>query len=447
MRSPLLMLGAAALATAAAAEPKYVLYFDQYHVTDLPDKSTAAGINYVITAFANSSLFASEPAGVYTPFKPLSEVRALFDDGAKVCMAIGGWADLAGFSKGAKTDKTRKRFARNVASTLDRLGYDCVDVDWEYPGGNGEDYKRIPNSKKTDEIESYPKLLAEIKSAIGDKELSIAVPGLERDMIAYTAKQVRKINKAVDFVNVMTYDLMNRRDTATAHHVSIQGTLRAIETYIARGFPASKLVGGIPFYAKWFTTKKGVKCTGPTGCPTELFEAADGSDTGLSGTVTFEKNNYTPAPSNLTVSADASCGAGTSFKCGPGNCCSQFGFCGDSAGHCGTGCQAAYGKCDGTDVLASFQKALKNGQTDLAAGAEWYWDADTSLFWSWDTPDLITKKISILLNSGLGGFMAWSLGEDGHDWSHLTAMQKSITAFSKRSTGYYHARSHVGRRR
>ena len=28
------------------------------------------------------------------------------------------------------------------------------------------------------------------------------MPGLERDMIAYTAKQVRKINKAVDFVNV-----------------------------------------------------------------------------------------------------------------------------------------------------------------------------------------------------------------------------------------------------
>ncbi|RPA99574.1 glycoside hydrolase/deacetylase [Choiromyces venosus 120613-1] len=28
-------------------------------------------------------------------------------------------------------------------------------------------------------------------------------------------------------------------------------------------------------------------------------------------------------------------------------CCSAAGWCGDSAGHCGTGCQAAYGKCGG----------------------------------------------------------------------------------------------------
>ena len=53
-------------------------------------------------------------------------------------------------------------------------------------------------------------MLKEIKSAIGSKELSIAVPGLERDMIAFTAEQAPKINDAVDVINVMSYDLMNR---------------------------------------------------------------------------------------------------------------------------------------------------------------------------------------------------------------------------------------------
>lgn len=85
-----------------------------------------------------------------------------------------------------------------------------VDVDWEYPGGNGEDYKENPNEGKVDEIKNYPLLLKEIKAAIGDKELSIAVPGLERDMIAYTSEQAPAINEAVDVVNVMSYDLMNR---------------------------------------------------------------------------------------------------------------------------------------------------------------------------------------------------------------------------------------------
>jgi GH18 family chitinase len=170
-------------------------------------------------SFANSSLFAAEPPGVYTPFQPLNEVRALFDNGTRVCLALGGWADTAGFSEGAKTLESRVRFAKNIANTLDTLGYDCVgksllqhrvgssltcftDIDWEYPGGNGEDYKRTPNSEKASEIETYPRLLEEIKKAIGKKELSIAVPGLERDMIAYTSAQVPKISRAVDFVNV-----------------------------------------------------------------------------------------------------------------------------------------------------------------------------------------------------------------------------------------------------
>lgn len=77
-----------------------------------------------------------------------------------------------------------------------------TDIDWEYPGGNGEDYKQNPNEGKVDEITNYALLLQEIRTAIGNKELSIAVPGKEIDMIAYTAEQVPKINDIVDVVNV-----------------------------------------------------------------------------------------------------------------------------------------------------------------------------------------------------------------------------------------------------
>lgn len=202
----------------------------------------------------------------------------------------------------------------------------AIDVDWEYPAGNGADYRQIPNSEKVSEIETYPLLLAAIKEAIGTKELSIAVPGLERDMIAYTAEKVPEINKVVDFVNVMTYDLISRRDNFTGHHTSVQGTLDAVDAYIQRGFAAEKLVFGFPFYAKWFTTVEGEKCTSPIGCPMELLEDAEGADTGKSGAITFEKGNFVAAPTNLTTSTDTSCGVGTFFKCGEGDCCSQYGW-------------------------------------------------------------------------------------------------------------------------
>lgn len=77
-----------------------------------------------------------------------------------------------------------------------------LDIDWEYPGGNGEDYKQNPNEGKVDEITNFALFLQAIRDAIGDKELSIAVPGKVGDMIAYTAEQVPKINEIVDVVNV-----------------------------------------------------------------------------------------------------------------------------------------------------------------------------------------------------------------------------------------------------
>ena len=66
----------------------------------------------------------------------------------------------------------------------------------------GEDYREIPNDQKVGEIDQFPLLLKAIKEAIGDRELSIAVPGKEGDMIAFTAEKVPEIDAVVDHVNV-----------------------------------------------------------------------------------------------------------------------------------------------------------------------------------------------------------------------------------------------------
>lgn len=430
--------GLAAAAAATAAAPRYVLYFDQYHTDVLPNNTLTAGITHVITAFANSSLFASEPAGTYAPFKDLTSIRQMFDNGTKVCMAIGGWGDAEGFRAGLATNESRALYASNIATTLDTLGYDCIDMDYEYPGGNGYDYKQVPNSDLTSEIETFPELLSAIKSAIGDKELSIAVPGLERDMIAYTAETVPFINEAVDFVNVMTYDLMNRRDTVTKHHSDVEGSLAAIQAYLDRGMTASKLNLGIAYYAKYFTLPSNSTCTGPLDCPIVQAETADGQDAGNSGAMTFEASSFpvTVDASNLTASTDGACGgtitcAGTTW----GACCSQYGYCGNTDAHCGTGCQPDFGTgCTAADTKTtaqSFADAIANGQTDTERGGQWYIDTEASLFWTWDTAELIAEKFTkIVSEKGLGGVMAWSLAEDSYDWSHLKAMQDGVKSLS-----------------
>jgi chitinase len=244
------------------AQARYAMYVDQYHLTTLPNNTVTAGIDTVIMAFANSSLFTTEPAGNYTPFEPVEMMRSRFDEGTKIMIAIGGWGDTAGFSAGVATETSRELYAKNVAEMLDTLGFDGVDVDWEYPGGNGADYKQIPNSDKVSEIQTYPLLLAAIRTAIGDKLLSIAVPGLERDMIAFTTEQAPSIWPSVDFVNIMTYDLMNRRDNITKHHTDVNGSLAAIEHYLdVLSLPAEKANLGMAFYAKYFTTDPAYPCT------------------------------------------------------------------------------------------------------------------------------------------------------------------------------------------
>ncbi|KAK0657071.1 family 18 glycosyl hydrolase [Cercophora newfieldiana] len=431
MRSLILAcLAVTASAAAHAQKARYIFYFDQYHTTILPNKTVTAGITHVITAFANSSLFTTDPVGEYVPFMDLALVRALFDPGTKVCMAIGGWGDTAGFSVGAANDTSRKLFAKNVATTVKKLGYDCVDVDWEYPGGNGNDYKQTPNSGKVFEIQTYPLLLAEIKKAIKchSHELSIAVPGREADFIAYTAEQVPKIDKIVDFVNVMSYDLMNRRDNKTTHHTSLKGSLAAIEKYIELGFTPSKLNLGFAMYAKWFTTVPGQNCTEPIGCPTVALENPDGTDPGKSGALTLEAGNIAPAPPPATLkgTTDGTCGYGTGLRCLATDCCSQYGHCGNGNDYCGATCQPGYGRCDGFTVKGSFSKALANSQYDSDNGGQWYWDSD-GIFWTWDTPEIIAKKFDeIVKPKELGGVFAWSLGEDSYDWSNFLALQAGV---------------------
>ncbi|KAI2643398.1 glycoside hydrolase family 18 protein [Xylaria nigripes] len=279
-------LAAASMASLATATTRFVMYYDQWHLAQ-PQKANTAGITHLITAFADPLNFTNDSPAQINPFVDPTSLRESFDKDTKMCLAVGGWGSTAGYTVAQKTNESRALFAKNIAAALDAHGYDCIDVDWEYPGGNGDDYKKNPNSGKVDEIENYPLLLQEVKSAIGNKELSIAVPGLERDFIAFTPEKVPLINKAVDVVNVMTYDLMNRRDTVTNHHTSVQGSLKTVEKYIELGMDPAKMNLGIAFYAKYFQTSE--PCTKPLGCKTVLLEDANGLDTGKSGAKTFKE--------------------------------------------------------------------------------------------------------------------------------------------------------------
>jgi len=70
---------------------------------------------------------------------------------------------------------------------------------------------------------------------------------------------------------------------------------------------------------------------------------------------------YSGSSSANTAEPDVSlCGAGASSKsctaANPGYCCSKYGFCGNSADHCGLGCQPLFGHCGSSAKRAEAQK-------------------------------------------------------------------------------------------
>lgn len=399
----------------------------RWHAKDLPTRAVTAGVDHVIMAFADSSFQA--------PLDPLVQsvgnMRAHFDPDTKMMLAVGGWGWSAGFPQAAATEASREAFAQRVANMLETMGYDGVDIDWEYPGGNGADYRQIPNAAKAADVENFPLLLLAVRRAIGNRVMSIATPGLEQDMIAFTPEQAPKIWEHVDFVNIMTYDLINRRDRVTKHHSDVHGSLVSVNHYLdVLGLPAEKANLGFAFYAKHFNLDPNVPCANGLGCQILPMEDAAGQDTFNRGVVTFERANYLPRPdpSSIQPSYDGACGLGSMTMCPHGACCSSAGYCGTSPDHCSANCQPLFGRCDnvapsGESTEEMFQRAMRVGVTDGEMGGQYYFDRENNMFWSWDTVELMERKVREIVHArGLGGVFAWSGGQDSQDWSHLLAL-------------------------
>ena len=51
----------------------------------------------------------------------------------KIGISVGGWTRSGDFSEISRDKVKRQNFANNIVKFIDYLGYDFVDIDWEYP--------------------------------------------------------------------------------------------------------------------------------------------------------------------------------------------------------------------------------------------------------------------------------------------------------------------------
>ncbi|KAH6598565.1 hypothetical protein BASA50_003603 [Batrachochytrium salamandrivorans] len=88
------------------------------------------------------------------------------------------------------------------------------------------------------------------------------------------------------------------------------------------------------------------------------------------GVCTGSSTTTTVSPSptgSLPISPDATCGNQAGFRCAPGDCCSPYNFCGATSDHCGVGCQSAFGVCTGSSTTTTVSSSPTPASTEFPA--------------------------------------------------------------------------------
>lgn len=149
----------------------------------------------------------------------------------KVMIACGGWG-ADGFSDMAHTAENRKKFIKSVVAFNEKYKLDGLDIDWEYPSIPAAGTRARPEDKQ-----NFTMLMKELREALNKLEreqvLTFASAGWKQ---YYENIELKKVMTYVDFMNIMTYDLVGGNAPFTGHHTA----LGLIEDKDIQGTPAWK---------------------------------------------------------------------------------------------------------------------------------------------------------------------------------------------------------------
>ena len=170
----------------------------------------------------------------------------------KVLLSLGGWGGCETCSDVFRTQAGRSEFAKSVKETNDYFGADGIDLDWEYPTIAG-----FPgHTFSPDDKAAFTALLQELRTTLGAQQtITFAAGGFQKfleESVDWNA-----VMKLVDYVNLMTYDLVGGFSTRTGHHTPLYSTTaqkestdNCVQYLLKKGIDPAKLIIGAAFYAR-----------------------------------------------------------------------------------------------------------------------------------------------------------------------------------------------------
>ncbi|MCK9526812.1 MAG: glycoside hydrolase family 18 protein [Limnochordia bacterium] len=175
-----------------------------------------------------------------------------------ILLSLGGWGS-GGFSEAAATDEGRKLMARTALDILREFELEGIDLDWEYPCYSVAGIASHPADKR-----NFTLLLKELRRALDEEGqrdgkhylLTIATGA---DQYYLDGTEMDQVEKYLDWVQLMTYDMRGGFNAFTGHHTNLYtptGDLfrisvdASVNMFVKAGVPKEKIVIGAAFYSR-----------------------------------------------------------------------------------------------------------------------------------------------------------------------------------------------------
>ncbi|KAJ7180229.1 glycoside hydrolase [Mycena crocata] len=174
----------------------------------------------------------------------------------KVKLSLGGWTGSQHFSSAVRTDQNRRQFCKNIIAVYHTFNLDGIDIDWEYPGHQGEGRNEVDINDTANFLLFLRLLRSMLPPAAVITAATLTTPFYGPD--GQPRSDVTEFAQVLNWILLMNYDVWGSSATpgpnapfydACKNSSQPQASaLSGFEAWTKAGFPASQVVLGVPSY-------------------------------------------------------------------------------------------------------------------------------------------------------------------------------------------------------